>query len=142
MVEASVMTDPAAMPAPPLLDRLWPRLTEWLSRRPARPEHFGLAMALGCFIAFTVPAAAGAGSAQQAGADAAFGALAGQRWWSAPVGPVPVVLAVTAVGVRGRDPGGRVVYPVHRAIQAPTWSSRSSPPPTAAAGGGRCGRPR
>jgi signal transduction histidine kinase len=93
-----VITEPDAMPSPPLLARLWP----WLASRAGDRAAAGLvdsAIAAGCFVAFTVPVVLGAGSARSAGIEAAFGAVAAvplivrRRW------PIIVVLAVTATYV-------------------------------------------
>lgn len=93
------MTDPAALPRPPLVAAPWPRLAGWLARRGAGPDTFDWAVAVGCFAAFTVPVLLDAGPARHLGAAAGFGVLAAaplavrRRW------PVPVVLAVTLVYV-------------------------------------------
>jgi signal transduction histidine kinase len=89
-----VITDPVAVPAPPLLARLG-QWTEGL----AAPDRIDWVTAAACFAAFTVPVLLGAGPAGQAGPAAAFGALAAaplivrRRW------PVAVVLVVAAVYV-------------------------------------------
>ena len=93
-----VITDPAATPGPPLLARLWPRISGRLADRPA-PDLIDWAIAAGCFAAFTVPVLLSGGSAHPPGTEAAFGALAAaplivRRKW-----PVAVVLTVTAVYV-------------------------------------------
>jgi signal transduction histidine kinase len=91
-----VLTDPAVMPEPPLLARVWPRMAVRLA---ARPGLLDWALAAACFAAFTVPVLAGGGSAAPAGPAAAFGVMAAaplalrRRW------PVPVVLVVAAVYV-------------------------------------------
>lgn len=95
------MTDPAVLPRPPLIAGLWPRLADWFADRSGRvgPDVFDWAVAAVCFIAFTVPVLAGAGSAHALGATAAFGVMAAaplivrRRW------PVTVVLVLTAVYV-------------------------------------------
>jgi signal transduction histidine kinase len=93
-----VITQPDAMPSPPLLARLWP----WLASRAGDRAAAGLidsAIAAGCFVAFTVPVVLGAGSARSAGIEAAFGAVAAaplivrRRW------PISVVLVVSATYV-------------------------------------------
>jgi signal transduction histidine kinase len=94
-----VMTDPATVPGPPLIARLWPRLAERLADRPARPDLIDWAIAAGCFVAFTVPVLPDAASGGQAGAAAAFGALAAAPLVVRRRFPVLVVLAVTAVYV-------------------------------------------
>jgi signal transduction histidine kinase len=93
-----VITDPAATPGPPLLARLWPRMAGQLANRPA-PDLVDLAIAAGCFAAFTVPVLLSARSASLPGTEAAFGAMAAaplivRRKW-----PVIVVLVVAAVYV-------------------------------------------
>jgi signal transduction histidine kinase len=94
-----VMTDPAALSRPALFARLWPPIAERFAGRTAGPDLLDWAIAAGCFIAFTVPVLPGAGSAHQAGTEAAFGVMAAaplivrRRW------PVPVVLVVAAVYV-------------------------------------------
>src|ERR1700733_5052124 len=94
-----VMTDSAAMPRPPLVVGVWPRMAEWLADRRGGPDLLDWGMAAGCFAAFTVPVLPGAGSAHSMAAEAAFGVMAAaplivrRRW------PVPVVLVVAAVYV-------------------------------------------
>ncbi len=89
-----VITDPVAVPAPPLLARLWQSIAGL-----AAPDRIDWAIAAACFAAFTVPVLLGAGSAGQAGPAAAFGAIAAaplivrRRW------PVAVVFVVAAVYV-------------------------------------------
>jgi signal transduction histidine kinase len=89
-----VITDPAAVPAPPLPARLW----QWTAGL-AAPDRIDWAIATACFAAFTVPVLLGAGSPGQAGPEAAFGAMAAaplivrRRW------PVAVVFVVAAVYV-------------------------------------------
>jgi signal transduction histidine kinase len=92
-----VMTDPVLVPGPPLLARLWPRLAERLADRPAGPDLIDWAVAIGCFVAFTVPVLPGAGSAGRAGAAAVLGVLAAAPLIVRRRFPVPVVLTVTAV---------------------------------------------
>jgi len=91
-------TDPASTPGPPLLARLWPRLADRLAHR-AVPDLIDVAIAAGCFVAFTVPVLVNGGSSGRPGTEAAFGALAAaplifRRKW-----PVTVVLVVAAVYV-------------------------------------------
>jgi signal transduction histidine kinase len=94
-----VLTDSAAMPRPPLVVGLWPRMAEWLAHHGAGPDLLDWGMAAGCFVAFTVPVLPGAGSAHSLAAEAAFGVMAAaplivrRRW------PVLVVLVVAAVYV-------------------------------------------
>jgi signal transduction histidine kinase len=89
-----VITDPADVPGPPLLARLWPRIAGRVA-----PAVIDWAIAAGCFAAFTVPVLLGAGSARQPVAQAAFGVMAAaplivrRRW------PVTVVLVIAAVYV-------------------------------------------
>jgi signal transduction histidine kinase len=91
------MTEPAAVPRPPLVAGIWPRLADWLAGRSPGPDLLDWAIAVGCFIAFTVPVLPDAGSAHALGVDAAFGLLAAaplvvrRRW------PVLVLLVVAAV---------------------------------------------
>jgi signal transduction histidine kinase len=94
------LTDPA-LPRPPLIVGLWPRLADWLADRSGRagPDLFDWGVAAGCFLAFTVPVLPGAESPRALGAAAAFGVMAAapliirRRW------PVLVVLVLTAVYV-------------------------------------------
>ena len=93
-----VINDPAVTPAPPLLARLWPRMAGQLANRPA-PDLVDLAIAAGCFAAFTVPVLLGAVSGGRPGIEAAFGMMAAaplivRRKW-----PVTVVLVLAAVYV-------------------------------------------
>jgi signal transduction histidine kinase len=92
------ITDPASAPGPPLLARLWPRLAGQLANR-AAPDLLDVAIAAGCFAAFTVPVLLRASSGSQPGTEAALGAMAAaplivRRKW-----PVAVVLVVAAVYV-------------------------------------------
>jgi signal transduction histidine kinase len=93
------LTDPAALPRPPLLAGLWTRLTDWLADRRTGPDLLDLVIAAGCLVAFTVPVLPHASSARTLGAVAGFGVMAAaplvvrRRW------PVLVVFALTAVYV-------------------------------------------
>lgn len=93
------MTDSAALPRPPLIVGVWPRLTDWLADRRAEPDLLDWAIAVGCFVTFTVPVLPDAGPAHALGAAAAFGVMAAvpiaarRRW------PLLVVLITTAVYV-------------------------------------------
>jgi signal transduction histidine kinase len=87
-----MITDPVAVPAPPLPARMW----QWTAGL-ADPDRLDWAVAAACFAGFTLPVLLGARSAGPAGPAAAFGAMAAaplivrRRW------PVAVVFVVAAV---------------------------------------------
>ncbi|HET9081962.1 MAG TPA: sensor histidine kinase [Trebonia sp.] len=93
------ITDSAALPWPPLLIGLWPRMADWLAKRGAGPDLLDWGIAAGCLVAFTVPAVPGAASAHALATEAGFALLAAaplvvrRRW------PCLVLLATAAVYV-------------------------------------------